>query len=276
MPVKPPRRSKCPRDMSSSFELRVSPQPRSFHPPPLTLTVDRALKSAFAPIMSTLLEEQIGVIGLLQAMFPFESELVLSADTARFLDSDLADPPQSLDMTLSIRLDEEQSRVLEMNICLLTAVASGSDFQKIRISPRQPNWLTRTEFVNLAAAMTPLRGDEEPSDYILCMVDSIKEASQEILRRTQEQTLVEVAEEDVGDEALQRVWFWFPSLSTKEKRRDLVDYAPRYGLTGFVLAGEHIRTEDRMSKLTVSAHQVNPVCYASKAMPAKSINTCLP
>jgi hypothetical protein len=194
--------------------------------------------------MSTQLEEQIGVIGLLQAMFPFESELVLSADTARFLDSDLADPPQSLDMTLSIRLDEEQSRVLEMNICLLTAVASGSDFQEIRISPRQPNWLTRTEFVNLAAAITPLRGDEEPSDYILCMVNSIKEACQAILSRTQEQTQVEVAEEDAGDEALQRVWFWFPSLSTKEKRRDLVDYAPRYGLTGFVLAGEHIRTEN--------------------------------
>jgi hypothetical protein len=76
------------------------------------------------------------------------------------------------------------------------------------------------------------------------MVNSIKEACQAILSRTQEQTQVEVAEEDAGDEALQRVWFWFPSLSTKEKRRDLVDYAPRYGLTGFVLAGEHIRTEN--------------------------------
>ena len=48
-------------------------------------------------------------------------------------------------------------------------------------------------------------------------------------------------EKEVGtdneEEELQRVWFWFPSLSTREKRRDLVTYASRWGLTGFVLAG---------------------------------------
>lgn len=35
-----------------------------------------------------------------------------------------------------------------------------------------------------------------------------------------------------------RVWYRFPSLSTKSKRDDLVDFAPRYRLTGFVIAGK--------------------------------------
>lgn len=34
-----------------------------------------------------------------------------------------------------------------------------------------------------------------------------------------------------------RVWFWLPSLSTREKRDDMVNWAPEYNLTGFVLAG---------------------------------------
>ena len=37
---------------------------------------------------------------------------------------------------------------------------------------------------------------------------------------------------------LVRVWFYFPSLSTREKRDDLVSMAPMYALTGFVLAGK--------------------------------------
>jgi len=39
-------------------------------------------------------------------------------------------------------------------------------------------------------------------------------------------------------EPLERCYLWFPSLSTPSKRRDLVTYASRYDLTGFVLAGK--------------------------------------
>lgn len=37
---------------------------------------------------------------------------------------------------------------------------------------------------------------------------------------------------------LERCYLWFPSLSTPAKRKDLVTYASRYDLTGFVLAGK--------------------------------------
>ncbi|GAA5836900.1 hypothetical protein JCM9279_007695 [Rhodotorula babjevae] len=41
-----------------------------------------------------------------------------------------------------------------------------------------------------------------------------------------------------GDEDEFRVWLWFPSLSTREKRDNIVDWAGEYAITGFVLAGK--------------------------------------
>ncbi|GAA5921171.1 hypothetical protein JCM3775_004125 [Rhodotorula graminis] len=41
-----------------------------------------------------------------------------------------------------------------------------------------------------------------------------------------------------GDEDEFRVWLWFPSLSTREKRDNIVDWAGEYEITGFVLAGK--------------------------------------
>ena len=37
---------------------------------------------------------------------------------------------------------------------------------------------------------------------------------------------------------ISRTWFYFPSISTRSKRDDLVHSAPSYGLTGFLYAGK--------------------------------------
>ncbi|KAJ3354066.1 hypothetical protein HDU83_005883 [Entophlyctis luteolus] len=43
---------------------------------------------------------------------------------------------------------------------------------------------------------------------------------------------------DDHEEELVRCWFVLVSLSTREKRNDLVKWAPRFGVTGFVMAGK--------------------------------------
>jgi hypothetical protein len=45
---------------------------------------------------------------------------------------------------------------------------------------------------------------------------------------------------------LQRVWFWFPSLSSKEKRRDLITFGEEHLLSGFLLAGKCRTTPSHM------------------------------
>nr|RBQ99375.1 hypothetical protein FVER53263_10842 [Fusarium verticillioides] len=49
---------------------------------------------------------------------------------------------------------------------------------------------------------------------------------------------VEIANAPIVDTSLVRVWFYFPSISTRAKRDDFINYAPTYGLTGFLLAGK--------------------------------------
>lgn len=60
------------------------------------------------------------------------------------------------------------------------------------------------------------------------------EAPQRLLAKTKEDN----SDSGHAKEALVRVWFYFPSLSTREKRDDMVNFAPTYQLTGFVLAGK--------------------------------------
>ncbi|KAK7745890.1 hypothetical protein SLS53_002609 [Cytospora paraplurivora] len=110
-------------------------------------------------------------------------------------------------------------------------------------SLRQPPWMSRAEVAELASEM--------PTDDILAAFDHIQDKAPEYyLHYLQQRHNITsthdpsrssqpgAAGNDKDSGPLLRVWFYFPSLSTREKRRDLVSYAPGYGLTGFVLAGK--------------------------------------
>lgn len=121
-------------------------------------------------------------------------------------------------------------------------------------SLRQPPWMSRAEVAELAGGM--------PTGDILAAFDHIQDKAPSYYRHYQQQHSASPSTQDPSRSPhpggggggggggkggkdrdsdggpLLRVWFYFPSLSTREKRRDLVSYAPRYGLTGFVLAGK--------------------------------------
>jgi hypothetical protein len=86
-----------------------------------------------------------------------------------------------------------------------------------------------------------MTNDEASSEYILDQLDAISVAASELLAERVSGTAEDGGADDQPDgaaDSLERVWFWFPSLSSREKRRDLVTYAEDSGLTGFVLAGK--------------------------------------
>lgn len=97
-------------------------------------------------------------------------------------------------------------------------------------SLRQPEWMSKAEVAGLAAAM--------PQDDVFEAFEYIQEEAVHFLEA--QQTLTSGSEIITGSscEPILRVWFYFPSLSTREKRDDLVKHAPGYSLTGFVLAGK--------------------------------------
>jgi hypothetical protein len=109
--------------------------------------------------------------------------------------------------------------------------------------------------------------------YIMDIVDRITTLAstlwQEAEYAREAQLQKKVQDEDDG--GLQRVWFWFPSLSTREKRKDLVNYAARWGLTGFVLAGMHHLMAFRSSTDTISLPTGKPglLCLEGTARQAE-------
>jgi hypothetical protein len=93
-------------------------------------------------------------------------------------------------------------------------------------------------------------GEEEEEDqlgFITTVIDLIRPKILSVLLSRQQEILLTTSTSsssqpdpdlNLPPEPLERAYLWFPSLSTPSKRRDLVTYASRYHLTGFVLAGK--------------------------------------
>jgi hypothetical protein len=90
--------------------------------------------------------------------------------------------------------------------------------------------MSKAEVTGLAASIP--QGDAlEAFEYIQA------EASR-FLENKESQTSKEAESHTSFGGPIVRVWFYFPSLSTRKKREDIVNLAPGYSLTGFVLAGK--------------------------------------
>lgn len=99
---------------------------------------------------------------------------------------------------------------------------------KIRI--QQPSWLSR-------AATNQLQDAVPEGEDLLGALEHIKEAAALAhIESLSSQAASIAVVSDVGP--LVRVWFYFPSISTRSKRDDFIKFAPAYNLTGFLYAGK--------------------------------------
>ena len=190
-----------------------------------------------------LLESQLSMIDLLQAMFPDEltldSTTTLLIEQLRYRQQDQKtlksiSPPLLLSLVLNISINEDVKELANKTIQLSIAVPLESEepdpmeAPPLRMSIRRSNWLSK-------AQVSQLNADMPPSD-VLSAIDYIRDEAPNYIRSAQP----EVPELGgmINSGPIIRVWFYFPSLSTREKRDDLVNHAPSYSLTGFVLAGK--------------------------------------
>lgn len=185
-------------------------------------------------------ETQLSTIELLTGMFPEADELSIPPETSRWtklLGS--GDPLRSLipsELSLSLNLNVGDNAADKVRHVLLNISVpmrySESDVDRAEPPPlryflRQPEWLSKAQLLEFSSAM--------PQGDVFEAIEWIREEAPE--------RLVAKMEEDNSSsvhakEILVRVWFYFPSLSTREKRDDMVNFAPAYQLTGFVLAGK--------------------------------------
>lgn len=224
-----------------------------------------------------LLEAQLSMVELIRAMYPppggddggsgidSAADEVIARAREWFCEEESPDdtgapPPPSrrlppsfgLAVTIPVHIDEgegegEGSPSVEMSVTVpLSSTEEQHDLAEpppLTYSLRQPPWLSRAEVAELGAGM--------PVGDILAAFDYVQDSAPRYYH--QHRAAAASAQQDRtqagsgsgsgaggdGDGgALLRVWFYFPSLSTREKRKDLVSYAGGYGLTGFVLAGK--------------------------------------
>lgn len=193
-----------------------------------------------------IMESQLSAIDLLTAMFPSPGELEIPESTMQCVERlrDWCQDPTSTPSGIPERIPPSISLV----VCL--PVADGDKTIQVNIaiplqreasergcdqppplgySLRQPDWMSKAELARLAP-LIPQHDALEAFEYIQ------EEASRFLQdKHSQPQT---ATSEERSRGPLVRVWFYFPSLSTRKKRDDMVNLAPGYSLTGFVLAGK--------------------------------------
>lgn len=190
-----------------------------------------------------LLEFQIGQIDLLMAMYPEE---VLLDDHARSTLDTLrasidnggsgdfgAAPTISAVLELAITADDAPSSQIRLDLTVpFTCEASQAPDEPpdVKVRVQQPSWLNRAATAQLQDAVS------EGEDLLSTIEHIIHAATQAREHSFQSQVPSNASTLESGP--LVRVWFYFPSISTRSKRDDFIKFAPAYNLTGFLFAGK--------------------------------------
>ncbi|GKT90655.1 DUF1115 domain protein [Colletotrichum tofieldiae] len=195
-----------------------------------------------------LVEHQIGQIDLLTAMYPTEEEVTIEKESEQVLPVVTATPtiihqtPQAtilLTLTVAEQEDSSSPKTLQLDISVPfshEAETAPEEAPRIKVRIRQPAWLSRAATAQLNARIP--EGEED----LFSTIEVVKDAAAEYLEQAklaEAESLNSGGGNGGGDgEPLVRVWFYFPSISTRSKRDDFIINAPGYNLTGFLYAGK--------------------------------------
>jgi Protein of unknown function (DUF1115) len=188
------------------------------------------------------MEAQLSTIELLTGMFPEPGELDIPPETLRWrqLLNDWCSgspfplsTPEEVSLALNLSVGDNTAATNVRHILLNISVplryldTERSEPPSLRYFLRQPEWLSKAQVSNFSSSI--------PQGDIFEAIEWIREEAQERLTANLEAASTDAA---ISQDVCVRVWFYFPSLSTREKRDDMVNFAPAYRLTGFVLAGK--------------------------------------
>jgi hypothetical protein len=143
----------------------------------------------------------------------------------------------SLNLDLSSEVDEpvgSRSIVLELTVPIqYEGPEPPAEPSPVRIRMIQPVWMSKAEVTGIQA--------EIPDEDLLGGIEYVREACLQHIKSSRDAAAA-ASTTTVGSnsttEPLVRVWFYFPSISTRSKRDDLINHGPSYGLSGFLLAGK--------------------------------------
>ncbi|KAH7413644.1 hypothetical protein DE146DRAFT_749848 [Phaeosphaeria sp. MPI-PUGE-AT-0046c] len=192
-----------------------------------------------------LIELQLGQIDLLLAMYPDDIMIEDSAQNVisifrRVVEGDSSeklDIPPSVPILLQIVVpnDSQTKNTLDLDLTIpffYQGSQQPEDPPDVKVRIQQPPWLSR-------AVTTQLMDDLPLHEDLLGTIEHIKETAAKHLSEPPSSTLdLNTRANSIPNGPLVRVWFYFPSISTRSKRADFIIHAPSYSLTGFLYAGK--------------------------------------
>ncbi|KAF9882266.1 duf1115 domain protein [Colletotrichum karsti] len=195
-----------------------------------------------------LIEHQIGQIDLLMAMYP--DTVTFENDSSSFLEiarkyveegtapdpAKLSKGPPTVTLLFKLAIPEHQDKALHLDISVPFSYSQPEDAPedppRIRVRIQQPPWMNR-------ASTSHLNSQIPEEEDLFGTIESITDAASAFLSSAAAAAAEEPpAEQNTAPGPLVRVWFYFPSISTRSKRDDFVIHAPRHHLTGFLYAGK--------------------------------------
>jgi hypothetical protein len=195
-----------------------------------------------------LMAMQLGQIDLLMAMYAPDDAVSIEASSLALVEilrawcdgDDDAIPnivDSSIDILLNLDLNDADSlaqdepRPLQLSLTIPLKYHSQLEMDPPAIKARlqQPAWMSKTQVAQLNMDL--------PEEDILTIIEHVKEAALTYSAQSN-QTPAEANGLFDKSAPLVRAWFYFPSISTRAKRDDLINFAPTYGLTGFLMAGK--------------------------------------
>ncbi|SCZ97531.1 BZ3500_MvSof-1268-A1-R1_Chr4-3g07234 [Microbotryum saponariae] len=219
-----------------------------------------------------LLESQLEALDLLESLYPLQDEFELITPPTREGVEELRGSLSSITsttrssstrmkrwdrLTFRIRLDFSDGKGLgqaevSMGLPLHFDPSSSprATQRLVQATLHQPSWLPRGGHTALLERLpiSPLLIEAQVGDAAQFLIDWLQVVREGLAGRWKERgaelesvestTEIGGIGKDKGVEEIFRVWFLFQSLSTREKREDIVNWAKEYHLTGFVLAGK--------------------------------------
>lgn len=185
------------------------------------------------------LEAQLNFVELLLCMYSGDDEITLTQDSEECFNLLKNELDQGLHMSTRtfskivlhlkvplVRSTRTDYFTLQIDVPLVHQIGDHPTAPLLSIA--RPTFLNKRQFDTLQADIPSGEPDcvQEAIEYLqdVCIPDDMNITGIPIVKETSDEVV--------------RAWFYFPSLSTREKRNDLVLLAPDYGLTGFVLAGK--------------------------------------
>ncbi|KAJ3089455.1 hypothetical protein HK100_007740 [Physocladia obscura] len=241
------------------------------------------------------------IVGFYNMPFAIDTLELLRAMYEPTGEFELIDPPQIPDDLLTVNADIHSITVsitianpntqtahllvslpLDNNNSKNNDIKSDNTKSVIELSLKSEPWMSRDLHTKINALLpTPARTeatDEPSSDAIFEAIEIVRGA---ISALDVASDVEEKRDEKNGNttvtEPLVRYWYTLISLSTREKRNDLVQWAPTFGLTGFVMAGKPavVCCEGQASRIDAYMSEIKALSWADVPSHQKKISiTC--